>query len=436
MKMNKLTGSLLGSALLLVVSIAHGATLQPFLPAGKSPSQVERVEPSQPQKLQPSSPVGSQPVQIDRVERIRVTRGLTLDRLLTKPDATVVISADGKQSATVGDLRRRFDARQRGITNIQAGKPLTGGFGKVRFPRGVKSASILQQSVIQETTLAESLRSKQVARKAFSSVQQGVVSKELITSQPGISSVNNKIRGYIVSPRSYLTIKGRDFGGTIGRVNVIGSYFPSGGTALRVANWRTDEIYVLVPPEIRGVVDHPVSIQVITSAGQTFRFDDGKFVAAREEIVVRTNIPQMISFESPRGWVSAMSNEGFVNRYKSGESVDCPAPGQDRLRGPDRYAYSRSIFAGRGFVLVGLNASWGRTDSGNGDGWGNAGSRTFFPGYGFSDWYGQDQEIIDVSWGVWRSHMSPEIFLSGYDICSSSYQIEVVLSGPAGVAPF
>lgn len=442
--MKKLSLAMLAVALISVKTSSHSATVEPYssrsnaaVQGQQSPAPAQTAPSASPYTKQPIPPAAKQPAQVNRPERIRVTRGLTLEQLLAKPDATVVISADGKQNATVGALRRRFEERQRAIAAIQAGKPLTGGSAKVRFPRGVSSANLLRQSVVQETTLTDSVRSEQVARKAFSNVQQGMVSKELITPQPGISSVNNKIRGYIVSPRSYLTIKGRDFGGTLGNVNVVGSYFPTGGTALRVVTWRTDEIYVLVPPEIRGVVDHPVSIQVITSAGQTFRFDDGKFVAGREEIVVRTNIPQMISFESSPRWPGTMGNDGSVNRFKRGESIDCPAPGKDRLRGPDRNAYSRSILSGRGFILVGLNASWGRSDSGNGDGWGFPGNHSFSPGYGFSNWYGQDQEIIDVSWGVWRSHMSPILITeSGSDFCSSSYQIEAVLSGPAGVPPF
>ena len=131
-----------------------------------------------------------------------------------------------------------------------------------------------------------------------------------------------------------------------------------------------------------------------------------------------------------------MTNDGIVYRGKHGESIDCPAPGQDTLIGPDRPGHPKSILSARGFALVGLNASWGRTDSGDGDGWGGAGSRTYFPGYGFSDWKGLYQEAIQVRWGVWRSHSSPKILLPGNDFCASSYQIEVVLFGAAGVAPF
>jgi hypothetical protein len=420
---------------MLCYSIGFGATAQPFSPAPKAPVQTEQTPV---QRVQPFLPTPNQAVKAGEPERVRVTKGLTLtlEQVLKKPDATVVISADGKQSTSVGEIRRRFNSRQRAIAANETGKPLTGGFARTRLPQGVKTVSLLQQSIMQEAALAQSVRSKQVTDKAFYTAQEANRSRALITPQPGIGSVNDKIRGYIVSPRNYLTIKGREFGDTVGKVNVVGSYFPTGASALRVVNWRTDEIYVLVPSEIRGVLDHEVNIQVITRANKTYRLDGGKFIAAREEIAVRTNIPRIIQFESSGGWKASMTNEGFVGRSSAGESINCPSPGMDRLRGPDRYTDPRAIFPGKGFVIVGLNASWGRTDSGNGDGRGNDGSRTFFPGYGFSEWYGKDQEIIDVKWGVWRSHESPVMFIQGYDLCSSSYQIEVVLSGPAGVAPF
>ncbi len=93
--------------------------------------------------------------------------------------------------------------------------------------------------------------------------------------------------------------------------------------------------------------------------------------------------------------------------------------------------------AGRGFVVTGLGAHFGRTDSGEGDQWGDAGSRTFLPGYGFSNWYGEKGNKIDLHWGTWRSHSSSSFGgLSGpYDWCVSSYQIEVSVQGPLGV-PF
>jgi hypothetical protein len=387
---------------------------------------------------QPLLPAAQQPARGDRIESIRVTRPFTLEQLRTKPDSTVVVSADGKQSATVGELRRRVDARQRELATMQPGKFLTGGFAQTRSPRGIRAVSLFQQSMIQETRLAQSVRTKPVSGKSFAGVQEKLRSRELVTPQPGISSVNNKIRGYIVSPRSYLTIKGLEFGDAVGNVNVIGAHFPGGGIGLRIVDWRKDEIYVLVPPEIRGVVDHDVSMQVITRSNKTFRLGDGKFIAAREEIVVPSNLTQIIDFRSATVWPGAMNNLGIVYRWKTGESINCPLPGKDSLISlPDvKGADPKRFFLGRGFVVVGLNASWGRTDAGNGDGWGYAGSRTFTPGYGFSDWYGDNQERIDVSWGVWRSHRSPDVLLSGFDDCQSMYQLAVVLSGPAGVAPF
>src|SRR5258705_1185 len=118
-------------------------------------------------------------------------------------------------------------------------------------------------------------------------------------------------------------------------------------------------------------------------SNRTFAPGDGTFIAAREEIAVHSNLAQITDFRSASVWPGAMNNLGIVYRWKTGESIDCPLSGKDSLISiPDvRGAGPKQFFLGRGFVVVGLNASWGRTDAGNGDGWGFAGSRTFTPGY-------------------------------------------------------
>jgi hypothetical protein len=104
--------------------------------------------------------------------------------------------------------------------------------------------------------------------------------------------------------------------------------------------------------------------------------------------------------------------------------VSCRAPSTDRITVVD---------PGRGFFITNLQLLWGRTDTGDGSSQGDAGGRYFQPGYGVGGWEG---DSIDIHWGVWKDHESPDLFLSGSDNCQSDYGLALVLTGPAGVSPF
>src|SRR5688572_1767151 len=203
--MKRRTVAILVGALLALNTASESTAAEPFSTRSRGPVQqspsTAPTAPTTPPYVKPEAPMPQGPVQrvsptapiqqINPVERIQVTESTKLEDLLAKPDATIVVSADGKQSTTVGDLRRQVDARQRGIADIQSGKSLTGGMAKVRFPQGAKAVSLLQQSgMMLETTPVESARSKQGTSKAVSGVQESVRSRDLLTPQPGIHSVN------------------------------------------------------------------------------------------------------------------------------------------------------------------------------------------------------------------------------------------------------
>lgn len=360
---------------------------------------------------------------------IRLTPGLTLAQVLAHPDTTQLILNDGR-ATTVGDLRRRAEARDRTMATIRSGHfPRTGGVGQSHSDTASSRVKLVMDSAVHENSLAASSRTRptEAARPpaGAGAIAQSHLQPNRASLVPtdGIGAVNGKSHGFIVSPGGYLAIAGHGFGDSVGQANVIGQ-FPGGAALLRVVDWRADEVYALLPPGLRGVVDQAVAIQLITREGKTYRIDRGQFVATRENVTVIAQIPRLVRFQSSPNWSIALADDGSVTRAAGAESMNCASPGTDVLT---------TVDPGRGFVVTGLTARWGRTDSGNGDNNGDDGSRTFSPGYGFGAWQG---DSISVSWGVWRSHTSPYILLSGYDVCESDYQIAVVLTGPAGVAPF
>jgi hypothetical protein len=122
-------------------------------------------------------------------------------------------------------------------------------------------------------------------------------------------------------------------------------------------------------------------------------------------------------------------------RFAEGESIDCPAPG-----GADHIRFDGLK---NGFVLVSAEMLSDRIDTGDHDGFGNAGSRTLFSEYAVAF---DGANSFWARWGVWRSHRSPIGAVSAYgtmtvvrpahDICLSSYGLSVTLLGPVDVSPW
>lgn len=360
--------------------------------------------------------------------------GLTHEQILAKPDATKLVTADGKET-TVAELRRRTNARKQLMASSGQGS-LTGGSAKLAHPRGVAQAQGVVNLAKNESAAAVGMHTARKSIQASGGTEATAKARKIPypAKAVGIETVNGKTAGFVLSPGGNVTIAGGEFGDTIGQANVMGQ-FPGAAAPLRVVDWRADEIFAIFPPGLRGVGDHAVTIQVITSAGKTHRLEGGKFVATREDVVITNGVLRFLRFLPSRGadrWAAPaqMHDDGRVGRYALGDSINCPPPGVDQLRIVD---------PGRGFDVTGLGATWGRMDSGNGAGNGEPGNRIFYPGYSFGEWAAggrKEEDSVDVHWGVWRSHESPYITLPGYDQCLSNYTISVILSGPAGVSPF
>ncbi len=362
-------------------------------------------------KTLPSKPVALAAASAQIPEYYEVGGALTLDQVFKLPEATKIMGPDCKLT-TVGELKKIAALHQQ-VKNPP--KAVTGGTGKSSFGPGVarlREASSLVAAVSGEA---------QASRPATTGPGRPL---HTIMKTPGIATVNGKSSGFRVTPGAYLTINGDAFGDTMGQANLIGN-FPGGAAALRVVDWKAESVYALLPAGLTGVVDQNVSLQLVTSAGKTYRHDGGSFVATRAPQTETTNIPRFLKFTSGPTWNWTMDASGAVNRVATGEHINCAAVGADTLTLVD---------LPKGFVVTEVDANWtGRTDSGDGDMNGDGGSRTYAPGYGFGDWTGNS---VPVRWGVWRNHTSPYGAISGGDMCLSTYQISLIVVGPAGVSPF
>lgn len=372
-----------------------------------------------------AAPALAQPSAVSRAkipassEAFRVVPGTRLADVLAKPDATKVVLPDGKQT-TVGEIRKGVAAREQHFAALKTSPAALQ--GKLVVRRG-KGAAALQS--LAATLAAEDSAAKAARRPGPVAKGPGVLAAISQKNFEGILQVNRRERGWHVTPGGFLTVDGQGFGNTIGEVKIFGQ-FPGGPLALNPVDWRSDQIYAQLPLGVRGVLDQDVQLQVVTAARKTHRLDGGRFIATRgPEFVVTTGIRRLVKQRSGSVWNAAMGDTGRVDRLQGGHDIDCPKPSRD---------YLETLDPGRGFVVTGLDAHFGRTDSGDGDQRGDAGSRTFFPGYSFGAWNG-DQ--ISINWGVWRSHSSPTLggLSDGYDWCESNYQLEVSLQGPLGV-PF
>lgn len=385
-----MTGHRRGFASLFALALAHLA--------------LSRTAHAQGTKLTSAAPKAGQAAP----EYLELGPTLTLEQALGKPDATRVMGPNC-QITTVGELKKAAALHRKLL--VQA---TTGGSGKTVHPGAANRVRELSQLASSISAEAQASRPGPAALTA----------RVAVASQPGIDAVNRKSTGFQVTPGANLTILGAAFGDAMGQANLIGN-FPGGAVPLRVIDWKNNAVFALLPTGLRGVPDQPVTVQIVTAAGRTFRRDGGTFIAAREDVTLTTNVLRVLQFRSSPAWDWSMTSDGSVYRSTQGPSIDCSAVGTDTLTVVD---------PGKGFVVTGLNANWtGRTDSGDGSEEGEPGSRTYSPGYGFGEWNGN---AVAVRWGVFRSHRSANLAIGPMDHCTSSYQIAVTVTGPAGVSPF
>ena len=254
---------------------------------------------------------------------------------------------------------------------------------------------------------------------------------------PGIHTVNGKEQGINLTPGAYLTVNGYGFGDTVGSLALLTSVAQS-RIELQIVDWHDNEVYALFPPGLRGLPDQSAKVQLTTRPGKIYLFDGAQFYGTREEVLVEKSLARVFRLEAGQSWPeAALEDNGAVLRLDGSYAAgfDCKAPGTDRV-----------VFLPlpKGFEVTGVVFWHGRTDTGDGDDHGHAGSRAFFPDYSLGDWReegapidrfsSKPHSVLHVSWGVWRSHTSPTAFdQHPSDVCQSYYRLAVSVMGPAGV---
>lgn len=261
----------------------------------------------------------------------------------------------------------------------------------------------IEQDRLAQVGLTSHMAAPGVVASTVASITQNprVTGTEQVPKD-GIFSVNNHFTtSPHLTPGGKVGIWGMGFGTQPGAVTLVGGPFEKAPVKLSIVRWTTDTIEATVPSGIRGVPDVDGAVlQVSTSAGKSYRFDNVSFVAAREEQTV-TDPQKMLVFVQSITSGSSWQPQGQIGqvRWEGGTSIDCPAVGTDTIH----------FKAARGFEAIGATMSHGRTDSGDGDADGWPGSRVFSGTYAFGNWNGED---LPVSWGVFRSHTSPRTYLS------------------------
>jgi hypothetical protein len=280
-----------------------------------------------------------------------------------------------------------------------------------------------------------------------------VVATSAIGERERIFTVNGKISNVRVTPGGRVLVDG--FGlGNAGTASLVGGALDQHPIGLQITMWNPYTIDAVVPGNTRGVPDVQSAALVVRNAqGKTFRFDGVQFVAVRTELTL-TDPNAIAGFVATiaRGgdWPNTAGGGNSVARWDAGKSIDCRAPGMDVI-------HFRRV---NGFDVVGASMTHGRTDAGDGDAAGNGGSRVFTPGYDFGDWtdenindwlWGPMNSALQVRWGVFRSHTSPELTpyvgfywipYAGYsssdarDFCESDWRLTALtVYGPVGLTP-
>jgi hypothetical protein len=250
---------------------------------------------------------------------------------------------------------------------------------------------------------------------------------------PFISTVNGKASGAQVTPGAHLTIRGYGFapsGGTpsawLVSAQFAGAY--GGKIPLNIDSADNGKIVSDLPADVTSVLDDPgATVEVASVAGPVLHSAPLQFVATRETvgwILFKTNSAAQLQPFFNGVWKPA-GNTPY--RYAEGENIDCPAQGAgDEIK----------LQAFRpGFYVSSASMVTDRTDAGDGDGFGNAGSRVVFGQYALQITSGS----VYASWAVWRSHRSPIEPIPGVtlqdpqDICLSNYTLEIYITGPKGL---
>jgi hypothetical protein len=206
-----------------------------------------------------------------------------------------------------------------------------------------------------------------------------------------------------------------------------------------------------IGPDRGGFADDPDAQLLVSNGAQTFTVPI-QLVAERQDVT----LPIFVKVDKSSGNADVNSGRSAIGsniarvtlssdwvpfgavtpyRHTDGTDVDCP---------PHAAPDIVQLNPRNGFVATGANMLTERTDTGDGDGFGNAGGRVVFGDYRLE--FTSDSRL-NVYWAIWRSHRSPvrvtygpagyQVLLhEGHDICLSNYLLSLTLTGPKGMSPW
>jgi len=392
-------------------ALGSRAAVQPVAPApAVTPAQAVQV----PQSVTPAQQATQQPAAIKKPNPALAGRRSPLTR-------TPAMIVPGSRETSYAPLRSRLlsdqaaalsQQNQRAQAARRLAHPATAPAPRV----GLQNPAAIASSTMSVPGLATRAAQRDDSR----------------TFTPGVHSINGMEKGAQLTPGGNVTLNGFGFGDGAGSISLVTSA-PQSVIDLRVLDWHDSEVYALLPAGVRGVADQPVKIQLITHAGKIYSLDGAQFFGTREEVLLTTNLSRVFHVDADQSWANPVSgDDGSVSRddFRPGGSIDCKSPGTDLV-------FFDTL--PKGFEVSGVVFWHGRTDSGDGVDGGYAGNRMFFPRYSLGPWsrVSDTQSLLQVKWGVWRSHTSPSVLGDDpTDDCSSNYQLAVSVIGPAGVPVF
>ena len=253
----------------------------------------------------------------------------------------------------------------------------------------------------------------------------------LTSSGPGIFGIGTNGEGYRVTPGIDYRISGSQFGQGVGRVRMVSPAIPNGAIDLIVEDWQDGSIRALIPKDVSGVIDiNPVTLQVITASGRMFTKGDVSFTATRSPPTVfstkNSNFASQLRLIADPRW-PAQANVFPVYRFKTGNNIDCPGPGQDQVG-----VRLKNGWVATYVVVVPETSEFSdpnhMADGSNGD--------TVFTGaYQVNH---STPGLVFIDWGVFRNHEAKSFggVSQAPDTCTSRYDLNVTAIGPVGTAPY
>lgn len=271
----------------------------------------------------------------------------------------------------------------------------------------------------------------------------------LQSTAPGLHGVLGAGKAIIFTPGGSYTFVGHGFANRGGQVQLLNRNLPRGHLDFVITAWSDDKVVASLADDISGIpdlpilttqaeangsytstqTDAPVTLQLITDAGQTYTLPRRvSFFARRTSVVFgdRSAVPTYDGSGLDRGWAIEFGSDlltaaSEVRRSKIGERLDCHPPGSDRI----------AVRLNRGWTVVGWSVTPLTPLQGTTADWG--GTSFFGPLYDIAS---ANPTAVVVNPGVWREHRSPTLTSPSQDQCISHYAIGFEAVGPIGTAPF